>query len=48
MTIEEARKKISMHAGTTENFFDGYSYALRYGFRNFEDIARGFLFCTYE
>ena len=42
MTTQEARNKISMHAGATENFSDGYSYALRYGFHNLEDIQQQF------
>lgn len=40
MTTVEARLKISMHAGKTENFFDGYRYALRYGIQNLEDIQQ--------
>lgn len=42
MTITEARFKISMHAGRTENFFYGYRYALKYGFRNLECIQHQF------
>lgn len=40
MTTAEARLKISVHAGKTENFYDGYRYALRYGFHNFRDIQQ--------
>lgn len=42
MTIEQARVTISMHAGTTENFFDGYCYALRYGFSDLQSIIQRF------
>ncbi len=42
MTTKEARMKISMHAGATENFSDGYRYALRYGFHNLKDIQQQF------
>ncbi len=42
MTTKEAREKISMHAGKTENFSNGYRYALKYGFQNLEDIQHQF------
>ncbi len=48
MTTEQARAMISMHAGTTENFFDGYCYALRYGFPDLQSIQQRFdemMFC---
>lgn len=40
MTTEEARLKISIHAGKTENFLNGYRYALKYGFRDLEDMQQ--------
>ena len=40
MTTKEAREKISMHAGKTENFSNGYRYALKYGFQNLEDMRQ--------
>lgn len=40
MTTTEARLKISMHAGRTENFSDGCRYALKYGFQNLSDIQQ--------
>lgn len=42
MTTGEARLKISIHAGKTENFLDGYRYALKYGFRDLEDMQQMF------
>lgn len=42
MTAAEAISKISMHAGRTENFSDGYRYALKFGFGSLEDIERRF------
>lgn len=42
MTTTEARFKISMHAGRTENFSNGYRYALKYGFCDLEGIQRQF------
>ncbi len=42
MTTTEARLKISMHAGTTENFSNGYRYALKYGFSDLENIQHQF------
>lgn len=42
MTAEEARLKISVHAGKTENFSNGYRYALKYGFHNAEDMHHKF------
>ena len=42
MTLEEAREKISLHAGRTENFFDGYRYSLRSGFHDLESVQQKF------
>ena len=43
MTLEEAREKISMHAGRTESFFDGYRYALRCGFRDWRVSSKNLM-----
>ncbi len=42
MTKQEARIKISVHSGKTENFSDGYRYALRYGFSDTQEIQQKF------
>ncbi len=42
MTTEEARVKIAIHAGKTENFSEGYRYALRCGFCDVKDIQQKF------
>lgn len=42
MTETEARLKISMHAGETEDFSRGYRYALKYGFSDFANLQKMF------
>lgn len=42
MTTEEARLKISIHAGRIENDSEGYRYALRNGFCDLEEIQQKF------
>ncbi len=42
MTTAQAMSKIAMHAGRTEDFSNGYRYALKYGFCNWEEIQRRF------
>ncbi len=39
---KQARIKLSMHAGKTENFSDGYVYALKYSFYNIEQLQQKF------
>lgn len=42
MTVVEAKSIISMHAGRTENFSEGYRYTLKYGFCNRGEIQQQF------
>ena len=42
MTTTEARRKLSMHAGRTDDFSNGYRYALKYGFPDLERIQQQF------
>lgn len=42
MTELEARFILGTHAGRTENFMEGYVYALRYGIKSFEKQQRKF------
>ena len=42
MTPQQAKAKLSIHAGKTENFSEGYAYALRYGFSDIETLQQKF------
>ena len=42
MEKTEARLKIAVHAGKTENFIEGYSYVLRYGVKSPIELQQKF------
>lgn len=42
VTTKKARLKISIEASRTENVFEGYRYALRYGCRNLGELQQNF------
>lgn len=42
MTQTEARYKLAMHAGKTEDFFMGYRNAMRDGFKNISELQQKF------